>query len=120
MRTLTFVMFIVGFSALAEARGNSVEVTLENTPEHHEGPQTIPAAREQGKADAEKDIKAGHFRVFDYGSPARQHETDKITGYPIEYLGRPAPWGDIRILRDQELKAYNRTMREWYAKHRKR
>jgi|ERR1044072_1049063 hypothetical protein len=109
--------FIFGISAIVRASDKSDDIFYEEVPS---GPQTIPAARELGKAEAEKDIKARHFRVYDYGSPARPHETDKVTGYPIEYLGQPAPWGHIRILRDEELKAYNRTMREWYTNHKKR
>lgn len=118
MKPLVLCILMVGFSVLVQASGNSVEVTLEDTPEHHEGPQDIPEARARGKADAEKDIKAGRFRVYDYGRPARPHETDAVTGFPIDYLGRPAPWA-TRILRDQEIMAYNHTMREWHAKHKK-
>jgi hypothetical protein len=33
------------------------------------GPEVYAAARARGKAEAEKDIKAGHFQVRDWGKP---------------------------------------------------
>jgi hypothetical protein len=119
MKPLVLCILVTGFSVLVQASGNSVEVTLEDTPERHEGLQSIPEAKARGKAQAERDIKTGRFRVYDYGRPARPNETDAVTGYLIDYLGPPGPWA-TRILRDQEIIAYNHTMREWYAKHKKR
>jgi hypothetical protein len=109
--------FIVGITAIVHASEKSDDVFYEEVPS---GPQTIAEAKARGKDQAQKDIKAGRFRVYDYGRPARPHETDKVTGYEIEYLGQPTSWGNIRIMRDEELKAYNRAMREWCAKHKKR
>ena len=119
MKRRLVLIVIIGFAALVQARDNSVEVTLEDTPEHFEGPQNIFDARAQGRAEAEKDIRRGRFHVKDCGKPSTPHETDTVTGYPIEYIGPCGSWTLRTMLRDEEVRAYNRTMREWYAKHKK-
>jgi len=113
------LVLVVAFAALVQANDKWVEVTLEDTPERFEGPQNIPQARARGQAEAKKDIKAGRFRLHDCGRRARPHETDTVTGYPIEYIGPCGAWTLQTMLRNEEIMAYNRTMREWHAKHTK-
>jgi hypothetical protein len=81
-----------------------VEVTLEDSPVHEEPLITdadrahledylkdlklkIHAANARGKAEAEKDIKAGRFRLRRCGKPGAKREVDSVTGYPIERIG---------------------------------
>jgi hypothetical protein len=116
MKRAVISTVLAGVSAAVFAAGNSVEVTLEDGPAP-KGPRTIADAKALGIAEAQKDIKVGHLRVKDYGKSARPNETDPVTGYPIEYIGS---WRDRTVLGDFEVAAYNRTMREWYAKHSKK
>jgi hypothetical protein len=113
MRPLVIATLIAAISATVLAADNSVEVTLEDGPAP-KGPRTIAEAKALGIAEAQKDIKARHLRVKDYGKPTKPNETDPVTGYPIEYIGS---WRDRTLLGDFEVTACNRTMREWHAKH---
>jgi hypothetical protein len=89
---------------LRDSSDNSVEVTLEDSPVPEKPLLTdadlarykayttelgskIKAAFARGKAAAEKDIKAGRFRLRAFGKPVDKNETDSITGYPIERIG---------------------------------
>jgi hypothetical protein len=114
MKPLLSATLIAAVSAAVLAADNSVEVTLEDGPAP-KGPRTIAEAKALGIAEAQKDIKAGHLRVKDYGTPVRLNETDPVTGYLIHYIS----WRDRTVLGDFQVTAYNRTMREWHAKHSK-
>jgi hypothetical protein len=115
MKALVAAAFLASVS-IAFAAGNSVDVTLEDGSVPP-GPRTIAEAEALGRAEAEKDIKAGHLCVKDYGHPAKSNETDSVTGYPIDYIG---PSRQRTFLGDCEITAYNKTMREWHSKHKKR
>ena len=121
MRVYVCIALVMSLVSVALPSDNSGDVFYEEVPPHHEGPQNIDEARARGKAEAKKDIKAGHFRVRDCDGQVKLHETDPVTGYVIEYIG-PCRSGEPGqyILRDEEAFAYNRTMREWYTKHHKK
>jgi hypothetical protein len=120
---------------VARSSDNSVEVTLEDSavPEKPlltdadlarykayttELGSKIKAAFARGKTAAEKDIKAGRFRLRAFGKPVDKNETDSITRYPIERIG-PRNQSNP-IFSDVDVNGYNSTMRDWHAKHRKR
>ena len=107
---------------VARSSDNSVEVALEDSPvpekplltdadlARYEAYTTelgskIKAAFARGKAAAEKDIKAGRFRLRAFGKPADKNETDSITGYPIERIG-PRNQSNP-IFSDIEVNGYN-------------
>ncbi len=115
--TKAFALFVLVASLGTFARGsdNSVEVTLEE-PRVVYGPEATAAARARGKAEAQKDIKAGNFRVRDWGKPSDKREFDTVTGYPIQRIGFRGPRSELF---DEEVIAYNQTMREWHAKHKR-
>ena len=98
MKPFVTVTLIAAGSAVVLAADNSVEVTLEDglAPK---GPRTFAQAKALGVAEAQKDIKAGHLHVLDYGKPAKPNETDPITGYPIQYLAAPRPTDETAMLR---------------------
>jgi hypothetical protein len=113
--TKAFALFVLVASVGTLARGsdNSVEVTIVE-PDVVYGPETIAAARARGKAEAQKDIKVGNFRVRDWGKPSDKPQFDTVTGFPIERIG----FRDHRSeLFEEEVKAYNQTMRESHAKY---
>ena len=109
MNARIILTLLVAFTATVRATDNSGDVFYEEVPSRHGGPQSIEEARALGKAEAERDIKAGRFRVRDCGKPARPHETDPITGYPIEYTGPckeqpgPSPWPTARIFPESPI-----------------
>ena len=80
------------------------------------GPELYAAGRARGKAEAQKDIKASHFRVRDWGKPSGKREIDIVTGYQIERIGF---WNRRSDVFEAEVIAYNQTMREWHAKHKR-
>jgi hypothetical protein len=77
----------------------------------------INAAVVRGEAEAEKDLKTGRFRIRACGKVGEKNEIDSVTGYRIERIGSCGQ-GTMEFY--SELNAYNRTMRDWNAKHRKR
>jgi hypothetical protein len=113
----TFALFLVVANLWTFARGsdNSVEVTLEE-PRVAYGPEATAAAIARGKAEAQKDIKACNFRVRDWGKLTAKREFDRVTGYPIERIGFR---GNRSELFDAEVIAYNQTMRDWHANHKR-
>ena len=121
MRVYVCIALVMSVVSVALPSDNSGDIFYEEVPPHHEGSKNIDEARARGKAEAEKDIKDGHFRVRDCDGQGKLHETDPVTGYVIEYVG-PCRSGEPGqyILRDEEAFAYNRTMREWYTKHHKK
>jgi len=116
MKACIVLVLVASLGAFAGASDNSVEVTLEQPPVVY-GPEVTAAARARGKAEAEKDIKAGHFRVRDCGKASGKREIDTVTGYPIERIGLCDHRSEVF---DAEVIAYNQTMREWHAKHKRR
>jgi hypothetical protein len=116
MKPCIVLMFAASFALVVQASDNLVEVTLEDGP--IPGCATSESdAVAYGKAEAEKDIKAGRLHVKECGTPSTEQEIDSVTGYPIEYIG---PCAHRSGLFNTEVRAYNRTMREWHAKHKKR
>ena len=65
MRVYVCIALVMSLVSIALPSDNSGDVFYEEVPPHHEGPQNIDEARARGKAEAKKDIKAGHFRVRD-------------------------------------------------------
>lgn len=135
MRAYICIALVISLVLVARSSDNSVEVTLEDSrvPEKPllsaadlarykaytiELGSKIKAAFARGKAAAEKDIKAGRFRLRAFGKPVGKNETDSVTGYPIERIGPRNPSNPI--FSDVEVNGYNSTMRDWHAKHRKR
>jgi hypothetical protein len=76
--------------------------------------EAVEAARKQGAATAEKDIKAGKLRILCYGKllPVGLFPTDKETGYPVQVVPGCIVSGTFVA----EVDAYNRAMREWAIK----
>ena len=116
MKACVLLLLVASLGTLARGSDNSIEVTLEE-PRVVYGPEVYAAAKARGKAEAEKDIKAGRFRVRDWGKPSGKREIDTVTGYPIERIGF---WGQRSDVFEAEVIAYNQTMRDWHAKHKRR
>ncbi len=116
MKTCVLLVLVASLGTLARASDRSVEVTLEE-PRVVYGPEVYAAARARGKAEAVKDIKAGHFRLRDWGKSSGKREIDTVTGYPIERVGF---WNHRNDVFEAEVIAYNQTMRDWHAKHKRR
>jgi hypothetical protein len=79
----------------------------------------IAASEGQGKAEAERNIKAGVFRIYEYGDwhPVARR-VDSQTGYPIQRItdpnerdGQPTKAFSARVA------AYNQAMTEWHRTH---
>jgi hypothetical protein len=125
------VVPVLSLGKLACGSDNSIEVTLEGREDRvltdaelarfkqvaDEFGLKFKAACDRGKAAAEQEIKAGLFRLRACGEPAKKPEIDSETGYRIE---RIVPCGQRNVYFDAEVTVYNRTMREWNAKHRRR
>jgi hypothetical protein len=114
MKVSVLLLLVASLGTLALGSDNSIEVTLE---EPHivyvYGAEVYAATRARGRAEAEKDIKAGLFRVRDWGNPSGKREFDSVTGYPIQRIGF---WDHRSDVFEAEVIAYNQTMREWHAK----
>jgi hypothetical protein len=126
LRVYIWIAFVTIQAPGAWATDKSIEVTLEDGPPVSEKPmsdaelarwkqQAVEFAREQGNAAAEKDIKAGRFRIRKCGDPAGKKEIDSKTGYRIQWAG---PCSQRNVYSNAAVHAYNRTMRRWKAKHR--
>ena len=115
MKACVLFVLLAGLGTFARGSDNSIKVTLEE-PHVDYGPEVTAAAQARGKAEAEKDIKAGHFRVCDCGKPSGKGEIDTVTGYPIERIALCDHRSNSNAF-DAEVTAYNQTMREWHAKH---
>lgn len=131
MRAYICIALVMSLGPIARSSDNSVEVTLEDSPVPEKPLLTaadlaryeaytkelgskIKAAFARGKAAAEKDIKAGRFRLRAFGKPVGKDEIDSLTGYPIRRIG---PRNQSKgIFSDAEINGYNSTMRDWHAK----
>jgi hypothetical protein len=130
------LLLLVSFGHAGWTKDDSVEVTLEESRavreeqdawlarwtkeleakmKDFEAKMNTAAAR--GKAAAEKDIKAGRFRIRACGQFVKKNETDSVTGYRIERIGLCS---GSATESDAEVNAYNRTMREWFGKQKGR
>jgi hypothetical protein len=131
VRAYIWIALVTILAPSAWAADKSVEVTLEDSPvrekpisdaelarwkqQAEEFGVKFKAACDRGNAAAEKDIKAGRFRIHKCGDPTKKDETDSKTSYRIERVG---PCSQRNVYFDAEVEAYNRTMRVWNAKHR--
>jgi hypothetical protein len=115
MRQFVLVALVASLSPFARGAGNSVEATLEE-PYTVFGPEVTAVSTARGKAEAESDIKAGHFRICDCGEPSGKRETDTATGYSVERVALCDHRTNSNAF-DAEVSAYNQTMREWHTKH---
>ena len=115
MKASVLLLLVASLGTLAPGSDSSIEVTLEE-PHIVYGPEVYAAARARGKAEAEEDIKAGRFRVRDWGNPSGKPEFDTVTGYPMQRIGF---WDHRTDVFEAEVVAYNRTMREWHVKHKR-
>ncbi len=68
-------------------------------------------AFEHGRAAAQRDAKAGHFRILSFGKAQEPREVDPETGYLVEQV---APL-DLRLAAFEQA-GYNKVMRRWHAK----
>ena len=80
-----------------------------------DGPAAVAASQERGTASAEKDIKAGTFRILYFGIPwpVNKPLVDKATGYRVQVVGGCVAGTTFAA----EVNAYNGVMRDWHDKH---
>ena len=80
-----------------------------------DSPYTIAAAAKMGAETAAADIKAGIFRILEYGMrrPITEDTKDPQTGFRIQSVAGCKINETLRA----EVDAYNKVMREWHAKN---
>jgi len=126
-----YLAALIGVTAVAQPPVDSIDVILEDNGKRdgkilndaaiadfkqltHKFQLQLKAAVALGEAAANHDIKAHRFRLRDCGKPVGTREVDSDTGYMLEWIG---PCDHVDTLFKAEVKAYNRTMLAWHAKH---
>ncbi len=101
----------------APARPEKPEASPLKSPQlpADDSPQTLAAAAKMGAETAAADIKAGTFRILEYGEPRQITEDtkDPQTGYRI----LPVAGCKVTKTLRAEADAYNQAMRDWHAKN---
>jgi hypothetical protein len=108
--SLTIISTVAAWPILAEESSPilSPEISTDNSPE------AITAAKERGKQSAQRDIRAGEFRILYYGKPWSSGKplVDETTGYRIQIIAGC----EVSAAFIAEVTAYNQTMRDWRSK----
>jgi hypothetical protein len=108
--SLTLMSAVAAWPILAEETSPiiSPEISTNNKPE------AIAAAKKLGKQSAQRDIKAGAFRILYYGKPWSTGKplVDETTGYRVQIIAGCSVSEPFIA----ETAAYNQTMRDWHSK----